>query len=107
MGFEGGGVLKDEVEAEHAGLGGSSGGLVGGQQVDEEFQPSTAQVGSIESNGGTDIEAVEDVGLLGGTVPMVVGIETLGQEAWLEVESGGEGGIEAESGGGFSSEVVI
>ena len=77
---------------------GVGGGLVGGQEVDEEFQASMSHVGSAESDGGADVEAVEDVDPLAVGVPVAVLVEALGNEAGLEVEGRGEGEIEAAEG---------
>ena len=89
-----GGLLKDVAEAEHAGLRGVGGGLVGGQQVDEEFYFAQASDVTVEADGGADVEAVEDVYFLVVDVPVVIFVEGLCEKAWLEVEGGGEGGID-------------
>ncbi|MBR5668822.1 MAG: hypothetical protein IKX15_04305 [Spirochaetales bacterium] len=73
---------------------GVGGGLVGGQQVDEEFYFAQASDVTVEADGGADVEAVEDVYFLVVDVPVVIFVEGLCEKAWLEVEGGGEGGID-------------
>lgn len=89
-------LLEYKVEAEHACLWSVGGGIVGGEQVDEEFKFAQSNAGKAEADGGTDVEAVEDVHPFVVGVPVVVGTETLGNEMRFEVHGGRKGGIEAE-----------